>query len=44
MLLGDTLVVYIIAVFDVFLDVVVDYVIAVFLIVVADHIKLSCSQ
>ena len=41
MLLGVTLVVDIIAVFDVFLDVVVDYVIVVFLIVVADHI-VSC--
>ena len=44
MLLGITLVVDIIAVLDVFLDVVVDYVIGVFLIVVADHSELSCGQ
>ena len=43
-ILGATLVVFIIAVFDAFLGVVVDYVIVVFLIVVADHIVLSCGQ
>ena len=42
MLLGVTLVVDIIAFFDVFL--VVDYVIVAFLIVVPDHIELSCGQ
>ena len=41
MLLGVTLVVDIIAFF---LDVVVDYVIVAFLIVVPDHIELSCDQ
>jgi len=40
MLLEATIVVFIIAVFDV----AVDYVIVVFLIVVADHIVLSCGQ
>ena len=40
MLLEATIVVVIIAVFDV----AVDYVIVVFLIVVADHIVLSCGQ
>ena len=44
MILRTTLVVDIIAVFDAFLNVVVDYVIVVFLIVVANHIVLSCGQ
>ena len=43
-ILGASLVVVIIAVFDTFLGVVVDYVIVVFRIVVADHIVLSCGQ
>ena len=43
-ILGATLVVVIIADLDAFLGVVVDYVIVVFLIVVADHIVLSCGQ
>ena len=43
-ILGATLVVFIIAGFDAFLGVVVDYVIVVFLIVVAVHIVLSCGQ
>ena len=44
MLLEATIVVVIIAVFDVFLDVVVDYVLVVFFNVVADHNVLSCGQ